>query len=231
MHRGPYLIPPHAGPDEFPDPGRSLREPNGLLAVGGDLRPARLLAAYGRGIFPWFEEGQPVLWWCPDPRAVLFPDQIHVSRSLRRTLRRGALRLSWDRAFSRVVHACAAPRSRGAGTWITPDMLAAYTRLHRLGHAHSLECWQGEDLVGGLYGVAIGAVFFGESMFSRVTDASKVALVALAAAGFELIDCQVPNPHLTRMGAVEIPRREFLALIERGCALPSPLGAAPGGLA
>ncbi len=211
--------------DAFPPVGLALREPNGLLAAGGDLRPERLLAAYRRGIFPWYEEGQPILWWSPDPRAVLYPHALRVSRSLRRTLKRGGFEVTVDRAFAAVVAGCASPRPGAVGTWITPEMAAAYGTLHRLGWAHSIETWRDGVLVGGLYGVAIGRVFFGESMFSRVTDASKVALVGLVrrleARGFELIDCQVASEHLASLGAVELPRRVFL---ERLAALCEPAG-------
>jgi leucyl/phenylalanyl-tRNA--protein transferase len=198
----------------FPDPALAETEPNGLLAMGGDLSPDRLRNAYRAGIFPWYGEGQPILWWSPDPRLVLFPDRLHVSRSLRRTLRRGELRVSVDRDFAAVIGACAAPRPAADGTWILPEMAQAYGRLHALGLAHSAECWRGEELVGGLYGVAIGRAFFGESMFSRATDASKVALVHLVRSlsewGCALVDCQVYTPHLASLGAVEIPRPEFL---------------------
>lgn len=206
------LSPRPAAP--FPDPVLAETEPNGLLAVGGDLSPDRLRNAYRAGIFPWYGEGQPILWWSPDPRLVLFPDRLHVSRSLRRTLRRDLFRVSLDRDFAGVIDACAAPRPASDGTWILPEMAEAYGRLHALGLAHSAECWRGEELVGGLYGVGIGRAFFGESMFSRATDASKAALVHLvrhlSAWGFVLVDCQVYTPHLASLGAVEIPRTEFL---------------------
>jgi len=208
-------------PDAFPDPRRALREPDGLLAVGGDLAPERLLAAYRRGIFPWFEAGQPVLWWSPDPRAVLRPDELKVSASLRKSLRSTRLEITLDSAFDAVIRGCAQPRPRQRGTWLTDDMASAYERLHALGHAHSVEVWRDGGLVGGLYGVAIGRVFFGESMFSRVRDASKVALCHLVsevrARGFELIDCQVHSPHLASLGARTLPRLEFLRLVERLC--------------
>lgn len=207
--------------DRFPSPNAALREPNGLLAAGGDLEPDRLLGAYARGIFPWYEEGQPILWWSPDPRAVLWPAELHVSRSLRRSLIKGGFELRVDTAFGEVLAGCAAPRRYTDATWITPDMMRAYQRLHRLGWAHSFETWRNGELVGGLYGVAIGRVFFGESMFARVTDASKVALVRmvrfLEERGFELIDCQVASEHIATLGARTIPRREFLALLARHC--------------
>jgi leucyl/phenylalanyl-tRNA--protein transferase len=201
----------------FPPGSEALDAPNGLLAWGGDLHPQRLLAAYRAGIFPWYSEGQPVLWWSPAPRCVIFPGEVHLSRSTRRRYNSGCFRLTADRAFDRVVAACAEPRGRDGqqddGTWITPDMQVAYLRLYRMGYAHSIEVWQNESLCGGIYGLAIGAAFFGESMFSRCDDASKVALVALCrllvAWEFGLLDCQVGNPHLFRMGAVEIGRKAF----------------------
>ena len=200
----------------FPPPERALEEPNGLLAIGGDLRPERLLSAYASGIFPWFNDDHgPILWWSPDPRAVFVPTQIRVSRSLRRRLSHDEFRVTLDTAFDAVVAGCAAPREPHSGTWITESIREAYGRLHRLGFAHSAEAWRDDVLVGGLYGVSIGRMFFGESMFARATDASKVALVRLATQlahwKFELIDCQVMNPHLRSLGAIEIPRDEFLA--------------------
>lgn len=219
-----YCIRAHRLAAALPDPEEALREPNGLLAAGGDLVASTLIEAYRRGIFPWYSEAQSILWWSPDPRAVIRPRELHVSRSLQRTLRRNRITASCDRAFRAVVAACAAPRRGQRGTWITGAMAAAYADLHRRGHAHSIECWQDERLVGGIYGVAIGRVFFGESMFSRVTDASKVALVALSrrlvAWGFELIDCQIEHPHLKSLGAVAMPRRDFSALIARLCEQP-----------
>lgn len=203
-------------PDLFPDPGMSTGEPDGLIAIGGDLDAPRLLAAYRRGIFPWYEAGQPILWWSPDPRAVLLPAELRVSRSLRRRLLRGEYRTSVDGAFARVIAACAGTRVL-TGTWITPEMQAAYLQLHELGHAHSVETWQDTELVGGLYGVALGGVFFGESMFSIATDASKVALARLVQLCQEraigLIDCQVANQHLASLGSRLLPRAEFLARI------------------
>jgi len=199
----------------FPDVDNAMIQPNGLLAVGGDLRPARLLHAYQRGIFPWFSDAQPILWWAPDPRAVLLPEAINISRSLRKTLRRDVFQVTFDRVFPRVIDACAAPRARQNDTWITHHMVGAYCELHDRGFAHSVECWQGGALVGGLYGVAIGKVFFGESMFSHVSDASKVALATLCRSGYELIDCQLPSDHLKRMGAIDMPRRDFMDLLSR----------------
>lgn len=211
------LLRPDDPPDGFPDPGSALSSPDGLLAMGGDLSPERLLAAYRRGIFPWFEAGQPILWWSPDPRAVLTPGAIHVSRSLRRTLRRGRYTVSVDQDFAGVITACAGTRA-GTGTWITADMVEAYTELHRLGHAHSVETWSGDELVGGIYGVALGGAFFGESMFSTSADASKVALVGLGELledlGVELIDCQVASGHLARLGARLVARAAFLDQLE-----------------
>ena len=208
----------------FPAAQRALTDPNGLLAAGGNLSPRRLLHAYRHGIFPWYSSGQPILWWSPDPRLVLFPDRINISRSLRKILRNGAFTVTADTAFPAVIDACAAPRTADAadsGTWITPEMRRAYCRLHQLGHAHSIETWLEGELVGGLYGVAVGRVFYGESMFSRTSNASKVALVALAIQlrrwDFALIDCQVRTDHLQSLGAVDIPRDMFLQLLERFC--------------
>jgi leucyl/phenylalanyl-tRNA--protein transferase len=198
----------------FPDP--TLAEPDGLLAIGGDLSPERLLAAYAEGIFPWFDDRSPILWWSPDPRLVLDPAHLHVSRSLRRTIRRGAYRVTADTAFEQVIRRCAErPRRGQSGTWITAGMAQAYLRLHRLGFAHSFEAWSGESLVGGLYGVSLGAAFFGESMFADRPDASKAALVRavewLSGRGVSLVDCQVRTDHLVSLGASEVPRAEFLA--------------------
>lgn len=193
--------------------------PEGLLAIGGDLSVERLLAAYRQGIFPWYNPGQPILWWSPDPRAVLDPEKVHISRSLRKTLRSGRFEIRFDSAFRQVMQGCAASRPQfpGGGTWITNDMIDAYCRLHALGHAHSVETWQANRLTGGLYGVALGGVFFGESMFSDQNDASKVALVALCHKlrdwGYRLIDCQLPSRHLERLGAESIPRREFMMVL------------------
>ncbi|MEO7387653.1 MAG: leucyl/phenylalanyl-tRNA--protein transferase [Gammaproteobacteria bacterium] len=219
MHTGmneiTYLR-PEDPPDYFPDPARAITDPDGLLAIGGDLEPERLLAAYRRGIFPWYEAGQPILWWSPDPRAVLLPGNLHVSRSLRRTLRSDRFRVSVNTAFGPVINACADTRA-DTGTWITPEMRAAYLRLHQLGHAHAIETWHGSRLVGGLYGIAIGGVFFGESMFSHETDASKVALVHLAtlaqSRGVQLIDCQIATGHLASLGSRLMPRAEFVAAL------------------
>jgi leucyl/phenylalanyl-tRNA--protein transferase len=198
---------------DFPPTETALREPNGLLAVGGTLDADLLLHAYHHGIFPWYEAPQPVLWWSPDPRSVLFPEHLHVSRSLRRRLRCDEFSLSVNRCFADVMTACAAPRSGQRGTWIDAAMLAAYTDLHLRGWAHSVEVWREGDLVGGLYGVAWGATFFGESMFSRTTDASKVALVALVHAlrdaGVTMVDCQVESAHMNSLGARCLRRLDF----------------------
>jgi len=207
------------GPDSLPDPAAALREPNGLLAAGGSLAPEWLLASYRRGIFPWFEAGQPILWWSPNPRTVLAPADFRLSRSLRKRLRRDEFRITADRDFHRVIAACAGPRRYTSATWITPAMIAAYTRLHELGWAHSFEAWHGQTLAGGLYGIAIGKVFFGESMFAARADASKVAfwhaLAFLAGEGIELVECQLPSAHLSRLGARPMPRSEFLSLVRR----------------
>ena len=209
---------PDDPPDRFPPQEAALRDPSGLLAAGGDLKPERLIAAYARGIFPWYSPGQPVLWWSPDPREVLWPREFHHSRSLRRALRQRGFSLHEDRDFVAVVSACAAPRSRSPGTWITPEMKAAYCALHQRGFAHSYEIRRGDALVGGLYGVRLGSVFFGESMFSLEADASKAALAGLVARsetlGIELIDCQLPSAHLRSLGSRAMPRRQFLRFLE-----------------
>jgi len=190
--------------------------PEGLLAVGGDLQPERLLEGYRHGIFPWYSGDQPILWWSPDPRTVLFPDTLHISRSLKRSLRPGLFSVTLDQCFRDVMQHCAGPRPQypDGGTWITAEMLEAYQRLHELGYAHSVETWQEGQLVGGLYGVALGGAFFAESMFARVSDASKVALVSLVRQlqtwEFRIMDCQQSSPHVMAFGAEAIPRREFL---------------------
>ncbi len=199
----------------FPPLKHALLEPNGLLAIGGDLGVESLLSAYRRGIFPWYSSGQPILWWSPDPRAVLLPAQVHVSRSLAKRMRKGGFELYFDRDFAAVIDACAAPRDEYTGTWITAEMRSAYLALHAHGHAHSIECWRDGELRGGLYGVAIGRAFFGESMFSRERDTSKIALVTLCrwlcAWGYALLDCQVHTDHLASLGARDMPRDEFAA--------------------
>ena len=215
-------------PETFPPPERADR--SGLLAVGGDLTPPRLLAGYRRGIFPWYSEGQPILWHSPDPRFVLLPGKLHVPRSLEKVLRRRTYEIRADSAFSEVLRACAeVPRPGQDGTWITAEMQEAYRTLHRLGHAHSVEAWRDGALAGGLYGVALGRVFFGESMFTRAPDASKAAFVTAARALFDagclLIDCQVETDHLARFGAVDVPRRRFLHLLSPAVAGACPLHA------
>jgi leucyl/phenylalanyl-tRNA--protein transferase len=204
----------------FPPIGSALAVPNGLLAAGGDLSPERLLNAYAKGIFPWYSPGEPILWWSPDPRMVLFPDEIRISRSLSRTLRRGAYEVRLDTAFKAVISACAEmPRAGQNGTWIAPEMQAAYEELHRQGFAHSVETWIDGELAGGLYGVALGRAFYGESMFARRTDASKIALAHLGEQlrrlGFGIIDCQMETAHLASLGARPIARAEFRALLDR----------------
>jgi leucyl/phenylalanyl-tRNA--protein transferase len=213
------LMPVFMLTEELAFPSPAYAESSGLLAVGGDLSTGRLLLAYSMGIFPWYSEGQPILWWSPDPRLVLFPDELSVSRSLRQTINKNVYSITFDRAFGRVMGLCADVHGdKDGGTWITEEMLEAYLRLHEMGYAHSVESWRGGELAGGLYGVAMGAAFFGESMFSLSPDASKVALVALVrrlgAKGYGLIDCQVSTGHLKGFGAREIPRLEFLSRLE-----------------
>jgi leucyl/phenylalanyl-tRNA--protein transferase len=219
-------------PDQpLPPPESARVEPNGLIAAGRDLSAKRLLEAYGQGIFPWYSQGQPVLWWSPDPRMVVFIDEFKPSRSLRKTLRRIDLTGSWtvtlDQAFVQVMQACAAPRPGQDGTWITRDIIKAYHALHQAGHAHSVEIWSEGSLIGGLYGVSIGRMFFGESMFARVSDASKCAYAALIGMlrqlGFSMVDCQQSTEHLASLGAREISRSEFLARVRGLCKLPDPL--------
>ncbi|RPJ48580.1 MAG: leucyl/phenylalanyl-tRNA--protein transferase [Betaproteobacteria bacterium] len=207
------MIPWLENGDPFPPVERALDKPGGLLAAGTDLSPARLLTAYRNGIFPWYSAGQPVLWWSPDPRMVLFPAEFRMPRSLAKRLRRRDYEIRVDTAFETVMRACAAPRDDAAGTWITPEMIAAYCELHRLGHAHSVETWIAGELAGGLYGVALGRMFYGESMFTRVPDASKIALAHLVRQlerrEFGMIDCQMNTAHLARFGARELPRTAF----------------------
>lgn len=209
----------------FPPLERALRDPNGLLAVGGDLSPERLTQAYRHGCFPWYQAGQPILWWSPDPRTVLFPHELHVSRSLRKVLRQERFQVSFDQDFSAVIQACAGPRDYADGTWITPEMKTAYQELHRRGIAHSVEVWQNGTLVGGLYGLAIGQLFFGESMFSHTDNASKVGFATLVKRleqwGFVLIDCQMPTQHLQSLGARSIPRTEFADFLKCHLNLPN----------
>ena len=223
------MIPWLESADAFPPLELALKEPNGLLCAGGDLSPQRLLLAYRQGIFPWYCPGEPILWWSPDPRMVLIPSRLKISRSLRRTLRAGRYQIRLDSDFPAVIHACATtPRDGQAGTWITAEMQAAYCTLHELGYAHSVETWVDNKLLGGLYGMAIGRMFYGESMFSHATDASKLALAHLtrylASKEFGLIDCQMNTPHLASLGAYEIPRGEFIERLHGLSALP----AAPG---
>ena len=210
--------------DPFPPVDQAMTDPNGLLAAGADLSTERLLDAYLHGIFPWFGDDDPVLWWSPDPRMVLMVEELHVSRSLRRVIRSGRYRVTLDTAFTEVMAGCAEPREDDTGTWITPEMVAAYSRLAALGFAHSVEVWSGGDLVGGLYGVAVGRMFYGESMFSRRTDASKVALATLVWQlerwGFEMIDCQMATGHLASLGARQIHRAEFVETLRRLAKLP-----------
>lgn len=219
--------------DHFPDVSHALAEPNGLLAAGGDLSTERLLAAYSLGIFPWYSEflddgsPAPILWWCPHPRCVLLIDNLKVSRSLAKTIRNAKFEVSCDRAFQATIHACATERigdrnkSKISGTWINTDIQEAYYKLHKLGFAHSIECWLNNELVGGLYGISIGKMFYGESMFSRTSNASKVAFVYLCSLlkqqGAELIDCQIANPHLISLGASEISLKEFQEFLKRNC--------------
>jgi leucyl/phenylalanyl-tRNA--protein transferase len=222
------VISPNDPPEAFPPLRTALRDPNGLLSVGGDLSPARLLAAYERGIFPWYSAGQPILWWSPDPRMVLIPEEFKVSRSLGKSIRNRGYRTSFDRAFGAVMQRCGDGALRPEGTWISPDMVAAYTTLHELGYAHSVETWCNGELVGGLYGVALGRMFFGESMFSTQTDASKVALHALVARllehGYGLIDCQMATAHLASLGGRTLPRRDFAAQLKRLIKNPTATG-------
>jgi leucyl/phenylalanyl-tRNA---protein transferase len=221
----PERVVPWLDPDDpFPPVENALKSPNGLLAAGADLSPERLLDAYSRGIFPWFSEEDPLLWWSPDPRMVLFVNEFHASRSLRRVLKSGRFQVTLDTAFAEVMEGCAEPRADDTGTWITGEMHAAYNRLAELGFAHSVEVWEDADLVGGLYGVAVGRMFFGESMFSRRTDASKVALATLARQlahwGFPLVDCQMSTNHLASLGAREVPRAEFVRQVRSLVAAP-----------
>jgi len=220
----PFWLDPGNPEIEFPDVELALKEPDGLLAIGGDLSVARLLKAYRRGIFPWYGPGQPILWWSPDPRLVLYPERLHVSRSLAKLLRRNVFDVTLDTAFAAVIDACAGPRGDDGGTWITPEMKQAYLDLHRQGHAHSVECWRQGRLAGGLYGVSIGRAFFGESMFAAEDNASKVALARLARQlmswDYRLIDCQVHTRHLVSMGANTMSRNEFVYVLKQACAQP-----------
>lgn len=226
------MIPWLGNAENFPPLELALREPNGLLCAGGDLTPQRLVQAYINGIFPWYSPGEPILWWSPDPRMVLFPGEFRISRSLRKTLRQGGYRVCLDGGFKAVIQACARKRRPGqAGTWITPEIQAAYLRLHELGYAHSVETWVDEKLVGGLYGIAIGKMFYGESMFAHATDASKIAIAHLVRflqeKGFGMIDCQMNTPHLSSLGAREIPRRHFIDRLRILTAIPPLCGRWP----
>jgi leucyl/phenylalanyl-tRNA--protein transferase len=228
MMRSPYWIHPQDDRTPFPSPERALRDPNGLLAIGASLSTARLLEAYRNGIFPWYNDDQPILWWSPDPRSVLYPEELRISRSLAKSVRNRNYRVTFDQNFSQVINCCSAPRSYDHGTWINQHMIDAYCRLHELGYAHSVECWHEGKLVGGLYGVSIGRVYFGESMFSTMTDASKAAFVVLVRHlqrwQYPIIDCQVHSEHLASLGAVTIPRTRFLDFVTqyRDIAEPAP---------
>ncbi len=216
----PVWLDPDDKQFQFPHPDNALTDPDGLLAAGGDLSPERIVSAYLQGIFPWYSDGQPILWWSPDPRAVLFPDKLHVSRSLKKLIRQKKYTTTIDQAFEQVIAHCAqTPRNAQDGTWITSEMQQAYSKLHKLGVAHSAECWLDGQLVGGLYGLALGKVFFGESMFSHRSNASKLAFVhlldELTNSGYALVDCQVTTEHLLSLGAEEIPRSQFLKLVEQ----------------
>ena len=204
----------------FPPAKSALKDPEGLVAAGGDLKPTRILRAYHEGLFPWYEEDQPILWWSPNPRGVLYPKDFIAHKSLLRTIKRNHWKISYDKSFLKVMQACAEPRNNSRGTWITNDMIEAYVNLHNLNHAHSLEVHnEAEELIGGIYGISIGTIFFGESMFSRVTDASKVALLYLSAYldswGYDIIDTQLPSTHLTSLGGSEMARDKYLSLLSR----------------
>ena len=220
MNEFPVWIDPDDTSYMFPHTDNALTEPDGLLAVGGDLSPERIITAYLNGIFPWYSHGQPILWWTPNPRAVLFPEKLHISKSLKKTLRKKTFRTTMNQAFEQVIYSCAeTPRKNQDGTWITDEMQQAYLYLHQLGFAHSAECWLDDKLVGGLYGLALGKVFFGESMFSHQSNASKIAFVhlldELKKSDYALIDCQVTTDHLLSLGAEEIPRDQFLKSVKQ----------------
>jgi leucyl/phenylalanyl-tRNA--protein transferase len=220
-------------PEAFPDVGSAVDTPDGLLAAGGDLSETRLLYAYRHGIFPWFDDGQPILWWSPDPRCIIRPDEFHLSRRLRRYLRQSGFEVSFNTAFDEVIAKCAEDREGQQGTWITNEMMDAYSQLHKNGWAHSIEVWSDGVLSGGLYGLAIGKAFFGESMFSRHSNASKAAMLALCQlleqAGFAVLDCQVESPHLVSLGATLVPRAEFAAMLAEACEPQSQLLTLPAG--
>ena len=217
----PFWLDPNDPNAEFPDVSLALAEPDGLLAIGGDLSSERLLDAYQRGIFPWYNPDQPILWWSPNPRAVIYPDKFKISRSLKKSIRHRGYEVTYDREFRAVIEACSEARKAEPGTWITPAMKDAFCRLHRLGYAHSIECRLNGKLIGGLYGLALGKVFFGESMFARKTDASKVAFAYLVHQlkqwNFKIIDCQVASDHILRLGAELIPRDLFVRLLREFC--------------
>ena len=217
------ILDPSQPEQGFPEVDLALTEPDGLLAAGGCLSPQRLVNAYQQGIFPWYSAGEPILWWSPDPRLVLFPEKLKTSRSLKKTIRKQVFTITFDQAFSQVMQYCAAPRKTETGTWISEEIYQAYNQLHQQGIAHSIEAWFDDELVGGLYGVAIGQVFFGESMFHKQTDASKVAfyhlVLQLSEWGYKLIDCQVHTHHLTRFGAEEIERKQFVSHLKRFCSV------------
>ncbi|HXG29293.1 MAG TPA: leucyl/phenylalanyl-tRNA--protein transferase [Nevskiales bacterium] len=225
--RLPWLDPSRPEQD-FPPVEQALTEPNGLLALGGDLSPVRLLNAYRHGIFPWYSAGEPILWWSPDPRCVFRPGSLHVSRSLRKALSRNDYTVTLDQAFETVVRACAAPRAGQRGTWLLPEMINAYLRLHHEGWAHSCEVWRKRELIGGIYGLSLGRVFYGESMFSRASNGSKIALIWLArqltAWDFVLLDGQVGSPHLYTLGAIDLPRRSFVQTLGTACQQPDRRG-------
>jgi leucyl/phenylalanyl-tRNA--protein transferase len=226
--RRPYWIPQNADPCDFPPLEQALEHPDGLLAIGGDLSLERLVVAYRLGIFPWYSDGEPILWWSPAQRLVLLPENLKVSRSLRKTIRKNKFTVTIDQNFPKVIKACAGPRREQYGTWITKEMQQAYCQLHEHGFAHSVECWYEGDLVGGLYGVTLGRIFCGESMFSLMSDASKVAFVhfvwQLQRWGYELVDCQVQTKHLQSLGAIEIPRSQYQLLLNRLCEMPGQTG-------
>ena len=223
-----YWIDPHSPADNFPPVSSALPQPDGLLCFGGDLRAERLIHAYRQGIFPWYSEGQPIMWWSPSPRCVIYPQELLVSRSLKKTMRNAGYQFSMDKAFSEVITACAAPRDAEDGTWITAEMQEAYINLHELGHAHSVEIWKDGILAGGLYGIAIGRIFFGESMFSAQRDASKIALACLTRRlqqyDFRLIDAQVTSAHMLSLGAREIDRQTFSNTLNADCPMENNIG-------
>lgn len=223
-----HWLDPRDPQQPFPPAHLAMRDPNGLLAIGGDLSVARLIRAYSSGIFPWYNPDEPILWWSPDPRAVLHPGAMRVTRSLHKSVRRADHAVTLDQAFEAVLEACSGPRARGKGTWLGSEMRQAYTQLHERGYAHSVEVWRQGALVGGLYGVALGRVYFGESMFSHATDTSKIALYWLCqqlhAWKFELLDCQVGSEHLKSLGAIDISRERFLNQLRAAVAQPPRTG-------